>query len=43
MINLLKSLGSIIKFNKKISNYNSKQNKKFAYRFGKTMRAGILV
>ena len=45
MINLLKSLGSIIKFNKKnliIDNY--KQNKKFAsYNLVKTMRAGILV
>ena len=45
MINLLKSLGSDIKINKK--NYiidNSKQNKKFAsYSLVKTMRAGILV
>ena len=45
MINLLKSLGSIIKFNKKnliINNY--KQNKNFAsYNLVKTMRAGILV
>ena len=45
MINLLKSLGSITKFNKKnliIDNY--KQNKKFAsYNLVKTMRAGILV
>jgi UDP-N-acetylglucosamine 1-carboxyvinyltransferase len=45
MINLLKSLGSRIKYNKKnlIIN-NSKQNKKFAsYSLVKTMRAGILV
>ena len=45
MINLLKSLGSITKFNKKnliIDNY--KQNKNFAsYNLVKTMRAGILV
>ena len=45
MINLLKSLGSKVKFVKKnliIDNYN--QNKKFAeYRLVKTMRAGILV
>ena len=45
MINLLKSLGSIIKFNKKnLVIDNSKQNKKFAsYNLVKTMRAGILV
>ena len=45
MINLLQSLGSRIKHNKKnlIIN-NSKQNKKFAsYSLVKTMRAGILV
>ena len=45
MINLLQSLGSKIKYNKKnlIIN-NSKQNKKFAsYSLVKTMRAGILV
>ena len=45
MINLLQSLGSKIKFNKKelIIN-NSKQKKKFAsYNLVKTMRAGILV
>ena len=45
MINLLQSLGSRIKYNKKslIIN-NSKQNKKFAsYSLVKTMRAGILV
>ncbi len=45
MINLLKSMGSQIKFDKKylIIN-NSKQNKKFAsYNLVKTMRAGILV
>ena len=45
MINLLKSLGSKIKFNKNtlIIN-NSKQNKKIAsYNLVKTMRAGILV
>ena len=45
MINLLKSLGSKVKFVKKdliIDNYN--QNKKFAaYKLVKTMRAGILV
>ena len=45
MINLLQSLGSKIKFNKKkliIDNF--KQNKKFAsYNLVKTMRAGILV
>ena len=45
MINLLQSLGSNIKFNKKnliINNF--KQNKKFAsYNLVKTMRAGILV
>jgi UDP-N-acetylglucosamine 1-carboxyvinyltransferase len=45
MINLLKSLGSIIKFNKnRLVIDNSKQNKKFAsYNLVKTMRAGILV
>ena len=45
MINLLQSLGSITKFNKKILTINnSKQNKKFAsYNLVKTMRAGILV
>ena len=45
MINLLKSLGSIIKFNKnRLIIDNSKQNKKFAsYNLVKTMRAGILV
>ena len=45
MINLLQSLGSITKFNKKILIINnSKQNKKFAsYNLVKTMRAGILV
>ncbi len=45
MINLLKSLGSIIRFDKKktIIN-NSNQNKKIAsYNLVKTMRAGILV
>ena len=45
MVNLLQSLGSKIKFNKKelIIN-NSKQKKKFAsYSLVKTMRAGILV
>ncbi len=45
MVNLLKSLGSSIKFNKNhlIIN-NSNQNKKFAsYNLVKTMRAGILV
>ena len=45
MINLLKSLGSKTKFNKKtlvVNNYN--QNKNFAsYKLVKTMRAGILV
>jgi len=45
MINLLQSLGSIIKFNKKnliINNF--KQNKNYAsYNLVKTMRAGILV
>ena len=45
MIDLLKSLGSIIKFkNKDLVIDNSKQNKKFAsYNLMKTMRAGILV
>ena len=45
MINLLKSLGSKIKFHKKkLIIDNSKQNKKFAsYNLVKTMRAGILV
>ena len=45
MINLLQSLGSNIKFNKKnLIIDNSKQNKKFAsYNLVKTMRAGILV
>ena len=45
MINLLKSLGSKIKFNKKeLIIDNSKQNKRFAsYNLVKTMRAGILV
>ena len=45
MINLLKSLGSKIKFNKKeLIIDNTKQNKKFAsYNLVKTMRAGILV
>ena len=45
MINLLQSLGSRIKYNKKSLNINnSKQNKKFAsYSLVKTMRAGILV
>ena len=45
MINLLQSLGSVTKFNKKILTINnSKQNKKFAsYNLVKTMRAGILV
>ncbi len=45
MINLLKSLGSKIKFNKaKLIIDNSKQYKKFAsYNLVKTMRAGILV
>ena len=45
MINLLKSLGSRIKFkNQDLVIDNSKQNKKFAsYNLMKTMRAGILV
>ena len=45
MIDLLKSLGSRIKFkNKDLVIDNSKQNKKFAsYNLMKTMRAGILV
>ena len=45
MINLLKSLGSMIKFNKrKLIIDNSNQNKNFAsYNLVKTMRAGILV
>ncbi|MDC0150667.1 UDP-N-acetylglucosamine 1-carboxyvinyltransferase [Candidatus Pelagibacter sp.] len=45
MINLLQSLGSKIRFNKKtLIIDNSKQNKKFAsYNLVKTMRAGILV
>ena len=45
MINLLQSLGSKIKFNKKkLIIDNSKQKKKFAsYSLVKTMRAGILV
>ncbi len=45
MINLLKSLGSKIKFEKKdLVINNSVQNKKFAaYKLVKTMRAGILV
>ena len=45
MINLLKSLGSQIKFdNKELIINNFKQNKKFAsYNLVKTMRAGILV
>ncbi len=45
MINLLKSLGSKIKFEKKKTVIdNSKQDKKFAsYNLVKTMRAGILV
>jgi len=45
MINLLKSLGSKIKYNKrKLIIDNSKQKKKFAsYSLVKTMRAGILV
>ena len=45
MISLLRSLGSIIKLDKKdIVIDNSKQNKKFAsYNLVKTMRAGILV
>ena len=45
MINLLKSLGSKVKINKKnIIIDNSEQNKKFAsYNLVKTMRAGILV
>ena len=45
MIDLLKSLGSIIKLkNKDLVIDNSKQNKKFAsYNLMKTMRAGILV
>tara|TARA_B100001063_G_scaffold240031_1_gene264443 strand:- start:224 stop:1477 length:1254 start_codon:yes stop_codon:yes gene_type:complete len=45
MINLLKSLGSKIKFSKeKLIIDNSKQHKKFAsYNLVKTMRAGILV
>ena len=45
MINLLQSLGSKIKFNKKkLIVDNSKQGKKFAsYNLVKTMRAGILV
>ncbi len=45
MIDLLRSLGSKIKFkNKELVIDNSKQNKKFAsYNLMKTMRAGILV
>ncbi len=45
MINLLRSLGSEIKFNRnKLIIDNSRQNKKFAsYNLVKTMRAGILV
>ena len=45
MVSLLRSLGSIIKLDKKdIVIDNSKQNKKFAsYNLVKTMRAGILV
>ena len=45
MINLLKSLGSKVKFDKKkLTIDNSKQNKNFAsYNLVKTMRAGILV
>ena len=45
MINLLRSLGSKTKFNKKnLVVDNSKQNKNFAsYNLVKTMRAGILV
>jgi len=45
MIDLLKSLGSKIKFNNnELVIDNSKQNKKFAsYNLMKTMRAGILV
>ena len=45
MVNLLQSLGSKIKFNKKIVKIdNSKQKKKIAsYNLVKTMRAGILV
>ena len=45
MINLLKSLGSKTKFDKKtLVVNNSKQNKNFAsYKLVKTMRAGILV
>ena len=45
MINLLRSLGSKIKFNKKkLIIDNSNQNKRFAsYNLVKTMRAGILV
>ncbi len=45
MINLLKSLGSKVKYNKKrLVIDNSKQNKKYAsYGLVKTMRAGILV
>ena len=45
MINLLRSLGSKTKFNKKnLVVDNSKQNKNFAsYKLVKTMRAGILV
>ena len=45
MINLLQSLGSKIRFNKKeLIIDNKKQNKKFAsYSLVKTMRAGILV
>ena len=45
MINLLKSLGSKIKFEKKdLVINNSGQDKKFAaYKLVKTMRAGILV
>ena len=45
MINLLQSLGSKIKFNKKkLMIDNTKQNKKFAsYNLVKTMRAGIIV
>jgi UDP-N-acetylglucosamine 1-carboxyvinyltransferase len=45
MITLLKSLGSIVEYDKKTINIkNNKQNKTFApYRLVKTMRAGILV
>ena len=45
MVNLLQSLGSKIKFNKKkVQIDNSKQKKKIAsYNLVKTMRAGILV